>query len=141
MKIDFFFVYLLKNLKISKIMKTLVFLILLLSFNDFPMTSIKDSTIPINVQMGETIQNVEKNFPTYHFKFYKTLETEVGEPLIKMTFSMLGYWNKGKGCVLVFTNDKLIATNKFSNIKDYKEYITNPIEDKNISIIAENLKK
>ena len=105
-------------------MKTLVFLILILSFNVFPMTSVKDNLLPVDVQAGETIQNVEKNFPTYHFKFYKIFETEFGESLTKMTFSMLGYWDKGEGCVLVFTNDTLIATNKFTNIKDYKEYIT-----------------
>lgn len=122
-------------------MKAIVFLISFFVFNVSIPNNVTKSSIPDDIEIGETIQNVEKCYPNYHFKFYKYINCETKGEKELATFAMLGYWNKDEGCVLLFTNDTFIASNQFKKINDYEEYITNPDENQNIQIIADNLIK
>lgn len=114
-------------------MKTLAILFLVSVFNFLPTSK---ATFPTEIKEGEMIQNVEKAFPNYHFKFYKKVKNRT---FSISSFAMLGYWNKDNGCVLMFADEKLIGTTLFDKINKYKEYITNAKEKKNIVIKKENL--
>lgn len=123
-------------------MKT--FLILVLFFQCFfalsqPSTisqhSLENYKLPEDVRLGENYYDVLKEYPDYHFKFYKTSE-EGGFP-----FAMLGYWYNDKGCVLLFSNNTLMHIYDFVSLSEYLDFITNPNEVENIQIISENLIK
>jgi hypothetical protein len=112
-------------------MKTLVFLFLAATLN---------YSSPKEIPMGEKFKKIERMFSDYHFKFYKEVTTKSeAYPSPPMCFAMLGYWNKTEGYVLVFSDDVLVLTVIFTNLNDYKEYITNTNEEKNITIKSKNL--
>jgi len=87
---------------------------------------------PLNVNVGESFQNIEKSFPYYHFKFYKKSDKD-------MSFAMLGYWNKNEGCVLQFNSDTLVGKFQFLDFQKYEEYITNKKENDYIVINQKNI--
>lgn len=105
-------------------MKTLILLFFISTLN---------LSIPKDIKIGERMSVIEKNYPTYHFKFYKKI-TESG-----YSIGMLGYWKGKEGCVLHFSKDSLTSIATFDNFKEYKEYITNPEEVKNIVLNDKNL--
>lgn len=111
-------------------MKMIVFLFLVSALNN---------PTPTNIPLGEKFQIIEKSFPNYHFKFYKKVDafSNFNEP--PLTFAMLGYWSRGEGYVLVFSDDKLVQTTMFTNFEDYNKYITNPKEKETIKINDKNL--
>jgi len=119
-------------------MKVIIFLFLISTLNLFPAGN-PTNPFPKDVKEGESFQRIVKNYPKYHFKFYKEIKDVKRDTKIGMSFAMLGYWNKGEGCVLLFTNDRLIDKMFFKKIKEYKKYINNPDEKQNIVVNEENL--
>lgn len=92
---------------------------------------------PFDVKTGTPKQELVKSFPDYHFMFNKTVDGPNG---MKMTIGMIGYWENGHGCILHLLNDSVTGKTVFANAKEYKEYITNSKEKKNIVIIQKNFK-
>jgi hypothetical protein len=88
--------------------------------------------LPEDVRFGENYYDILREYPDYHFKFYKKSEE-------KFSFAMLGYWYNKNGCVLLFNNDVLMHVYDFVNLNEYLDFITNPDEMDNIQIISENL--
>ena len=121
-------------------MKT--FLILILFFQCFfalpqpsaiTTHSLENYKLPEDVRLGENYYDVLKEYPDYHFKFYKKEEKS------DFPFAMLGYWYNERGCVLLFSNNVLMHVYDFVNLDEYLIFITNPNEIENIQIISENL--
>jgi hypothetical protein len=104
-------------------MKALIVLILI---------SMLNTSIPKKLSPGIPLTKIEKEYPDYHFKFRKKIDKS------PFSIAMLGYWKK-EGCVLHFNNDTLTLITVFKDFNEYKSYITNPNEKKNIIIKKDNL--
>jgi hypothetical protein len=90
-------------------------------------------SIPNDIKLGISLKQIEKEYPDYHFKFYKNIQNT------SFSLGMLGYWKGKEGCVLHFNDDTLTLIKTFKNVSQYEEYITNPREVKNIVINKNNL--
>lgn len=82
-----------------------------------------------NAGNRKTIEEIEKshnNPPSFKYHY------DAGP----MTFSILGYWEKGKGVVYAFSGGELTEKREFTNYQDFKEFLQPSVPKLNKYIIV-----